>query len=110
MMPSSFGPLLIAGMTLAMGYAAGALAADTTGAAPPPAAKAVVTHAVVTAPYDVERPAPGPRPIFRLFGLPVVVGAPVPAPYAPSAYRDLGGQPESGRDAVMTQGLPGEQP
>ncbi len=106
MMHASFRPLLIAGLTMAMGYTGSALAADAPPGTPPQVAarvpQSVVTHRVVTAPYEVTAPA-GPRPIFRLFGWPVMLEAPVPPPYAPSAYRDRGGQPESGRDAVMAQ-------
>ena len=105
-MKHSFTSLLLVGLTLAAASPQNAMAADTSGAAQPQGVQqSVVTQRVVTVPSEVQKPA-GQRPIFRLFGLPVVIGAPVAPPYAPSAYRDLGGQPESGRDAIMAQSMP----
>ena len=43
-------------------------------------------------------PAQGDRPIGRVFGVPVVVNAPVASPYAQSAYRNYAGQPERSGD------------
>ena len=55
-------------------------------------------------PHPVSPPLSGGRPLFHLFGVPVVVNAPVAQPYANSAYNNVGGQPESSGDAV-TQGF-----
>ena len=45
-------------------------------------------------------PQPGPKPLFSLFGLPVVVNAPVAPPYCNCAMQNFGGQPARSRDAV----------
>ncbi len=87
--------------------AGGARAADTPGSTAPARARTAkpdVTNRVVTAPFEVAKPG-GQRPLFQLFGLPVVVYSPVAPPYSGAAYNELGGQPESGRDAVMAQSM-----
>jgi hypothetical protein len=56
--------------------------------------------------------ASGPRytgRVFSLFGIPVRLAAPVPPPYAGTAYTTFAGQPETGLDAVMAE-PPGSEP
>lgn len=43
-----------------------------------------------------------PHTLFRLFGVPVRVNAPVNSPYNDSSLRTFAGQPELGRDAVVS--------
>jgi hypothetical protein len=61
---------------------------------------ATVTAAQATVPSPT-------APTFQLFGLPFHLWAPLERPYELSAYRDLGGQPESAGDAIFAQGING---
>jgi hypothetical protein len=73
----------------------------------PGQASGQIRHRTYRAPPRV--PALRPRtnrPVGHLFGLPVVVNAPVAQPYAPSAYRNFGGQPEQSGDD-LTAGFSG---
>jgi hypothetical protein len=45
---------------------------------------------------------------LQVFGVPIHPDAPVLAPYENSAYRTFGGQPETGRDALLEQGQQGD--
>lgn len=68
-------------------------------------------RALTEAPVQPLSAAPerGPRiPQVTLFGVPVHVWAPQPAPYENYAYRTLGGQPETGGDAVLAESMTGE--
>ena len=49
-------------------------------------------------------------PELSIFGVPLHISAPVDSPYNPSAYSDLGGQPETGRDAILAEGMLRGQP
>ena len=62
------------------------------------------SYGLLRSPHPISPPLSGARPLFHLFGVPVVVNAPVAQPYANSAYNNVGGQPESSGDAV-TQGF-----
>jgi hypothetical protein len=55
-------------------------------------------HAPAVTP-PIQKPRP-PRPLFYLFGIPVVVDAPVAPPYCNCAYRLVAGQPATGADAA----------
>ena len=71
------------------------------------------------APPDAQQPAPVPNaqvndkappsrfqaaPVPRQTDATVKLSAPVAAPYSGTAYRDLGGQPETSADALDSQG------
>jgi hypothetical protein len=76
--------------------------------APPAAAAIAPQPAQKTAPPDgftsIRKPdrsdSPDETPVVRL-------SAPVDSPYANSAYHDLGGQPETGADALTAQAIRG---
>jgi hypothetical protein len=44
-----------------------------------------------------------PEPVFRLFGIPFGVNAPVGSPYCACIYGNFAGQPMTGRNAVGAQ-------
>lgn len=48
---------------------------------------------------------PPPAPLFSALGVPFGVNAPVRAPYCNCAFRDFGGQPMTGRDAIVAQAI-----
>ena len=86
---AAFAPLLLG--------AASASAQSTTMTRAPAGQGLTATHRVP------RRPAPatqGQKPVGHVFGLPVVVNAPVAKPYGQSAYHNAYGQPESSGDAV----------
>jgi hypothetical protein len=71
-------------------------------------AGSVSAQAQVTALSEQGRPTierraqrPPPRPLFTIFGLPVVINTPVPPPYCNCAFRTVGGQPASGQDVAI---------
>jgi hypothetical protein len=41
-----------------------------------------------------------PTPLFRIFGVPFGINAPVAPPYSNSAYRDFAGQPATGNTTL----------
>ena len=67
-----------------------------TQAAPPPQVRPVAAPAQAAATYRA-------APTVRLFGLPAALWAPVSPPYSGTAYRTLGGQAETGADAISEQ-------
>ena len=52
-----------------------------------------------------------PRPLFRLFGVPVAINSPVAPPYTQSAYSNFAGQPATGQETLaLTAPYGGLQP
>ena len=90
--------IVLTGTGLVMATLAGAAAA-------PPAAPADSRQ---PAPVPDARSTPAPRfqaaPVPRQTDGTVRLSAPVAAPYSGTAYRDLGGQPETSADALDSQG------
>jgi hypothetical protein len=77
------------------------------------AASAVVTAPAPPKPFSSSaqwQTTPPERaiPELRVLGVPLRVWSPVDPPYQPSAYSDLGGQPETGRDAILAEGMASE--
>jgi hypothetical protein len=68
-------------------------------AAPPPQVRQVAAPAQAATTYRA-------APTVRLFGLPAALWAPVSPPYTGTAYRTLGGQAETGADAIAEQSMP----
>jgi hypothetical protein len=48
--------------------------------------------------------APGGGPTFNLFGIPTYITTPVAPPYANSAYRNFGGQPQRSSESILSEG------
>jgi hypothetical protein len=75
------------------------LAAQSAAAAPPVPTKPASEP---TAQVEAARPD-NTGPTFWVLGIPVRLSAPVPPAYDGTAYKELGGQPMSGVDQVMSQ-------
>jgi hypothetical protein len=75
------------------------LAAHSAAAAPPVPTKPANEP---TAQVEAARPD-NTGPTFWVLGIPVRLSAPVPPAYDGTAYKELGGQPMSGVDQVMSQ-------
>jgi hypothetical protein len=91
-----------------------ALAVATPALAQDTAVPAVTVPANATAPADTTAqvqatPPQTEGPTFWLFGVPIRPSAPVPPPYEGTAYNDLGGQPMTSVDQVMSQQFTGQQ-
>ncbi|HTZ72023.1 MAG TPA: hypothetical protein VMB71_15305 [Acetobacteraceae bacterium] len=99
--------ILPAGLMCGLAYAA----TDQPAKTPEQTLQGVITRQSATAAAvrlhaRTEAP-PYPTPSFTVFGQKVLVWAPLPPPYSNSAYRDLGGQPETSRDMVLDEGAHG---
>ncbi len=75
------------------------LMAGSAAAAPPAPTKPATEP---TAQVEATRPE-NTGPTFWVLGIPVRLSAPVPPAYDGTAYKELGGQPMSGVDQVMSQ-------
>jgi hypothetical protein len=56
-------------------------------------------------PEPAPPPAPGTRPLFYFFGVPVVVNAPVMPPYCNCATQTYAGAPAGGRNTPLVPSL-----
>jgi len=79
------------------------------------AAPAVAAPAKAIAPADTTSqvqatPPQNTGPTFWVLGIPIRPSAPVPPPYEGTAYNDLGGQPMTSVDQVMSQQFTGQEP
>jgi hypothetical protein len=88
-------------MVAVMAASQSALAQAALQTAPPPGATPVpagppATNVTVTAPTR-------PAPTANLLGVPVQADAPVSPSYDSTAYKTLGGQAETGQDAIAGQ-------
>jgi hypothetical protein len=79
-------------------------AATPTASTPDTAVPVAETAAQVKA-----TPPQNAGPTFWLFGVPIRPSAPVPPPYEGTAYNDLGGQPMTSVDQVMSQQFTDQQ-
>ncbi len=72
-------------------------------------APAVAVPPLSTTPRPVPPPPPrtgsAPVPSARVLGVPVTAGAPVSPSYDGTAYKTLGGQAETGQDAISGQSM-----
>jgi hypothetical protein len=94
-------------LTLAILLSAGLIEPSIARAAPATMPGPTVT---VTAPAATVKAQGSAIPTFRLFGIRTQLNAPVAPPYAGSAYRTLGGQPETGADVIAAQGFVDQRP
>jgi hypothetical protein len=78
-------------------------------ATPALAVPANATAPAETAAQVQATPPQNEGPTFWLFGVPIRPSAPVPPPYEGTAYNDLGGQPMTSVDQVMSQQFTGQQ-
>jgi hypothetical protein len=95
--------VLLAGWSVAMP----ALAQDAAEPAIP--AQASATAPAETTAQVQAAPPPPTGPTFWLLGVPIRPSAPVPPPYEGTAYNDLGGQPMTSVDQVMSQQFTGQE-
>ena len=71
---------------------------------------AAITPGAALSSYQSVR-QPTQAPLFHLFGIPVVIAAPVDAPYnSASAYSTYAGQPGYGPNAVLAASVGGQAP
>jgi len=89
--------------------AASAQDARAAAAAQPPSTSSDDPSAPDAASQVQATPVQNEGPTFQVLGVPIRLSAPVPPAYQATSYDDLGGQPMTGLDQVMSQQFTGQE-